>query len=173
MAPWEPSMSTEFREANPLHRFMRRLGGLYPVSMLFSVILHPLDKLLYRLSRGRWTVTTVLAGLPLILLTTTGAKTGKSRTLPVFGLPHGDRLAGVGSNYGKPHHPAWYHNLRAHPDATVAVIGGPTRIVHARPATEEERKEIWEMALRTYPGWAGYERRCVNRVFPVLVLEPA
>jgi deazaflavin-dependent oxidoreductase (nitroreductase family) len=165
-------LSTEFREANAFHRMMHRIVGLYVVSMPFSVILDRLDKLLYRLSRGRWTVSSVLAGLPLILLTTTGAKSGKPRRLPVLGLPYDDRLAVVGSNWGKSHHPAWSHNLWAHPEATVAVVGGSTWVVRARPATEQERKEIWEIAVRTYPGWAGYERRCISRAFPVFVLDP-
>jgi deazaflavin-dependent oxidoreductase (nitroreductase family) len=58
-----------------------------------------------------------VSGLPVVMLTTTGAKTGRQRTRPVLGIPDGERLILVGSNFGRPHHPAWYHNLRAGPRA--------------------------------------------------------
>jgi deazaflavin-dependent oxidoreductase (nitroreductase family) len=92
------------------------------------------------------------------MLTMTGAKTGQRRTSPVLGVPDGDNLVVVASNYGQRHHPAWYHNLRAHPEATVTV-GGACRRVRAHEAVGEERERLWQRDMTVYPGRAAYERR--------------
>jgi deazaflavin-dependent oxidoreductase (nitroreductase family) len=105
------------------------------------------------------------------MLTTTGAKTGQQRTWPVLGLPDGDNLVAIASNWGQQQHPAWYHNLRAHPTATVAVGGVPRR-VQAHEAIGDERERLWRRGLEVYPGWAHYERRAANRRIPVVVLAP-
>ena len=85
---------------------------------------------------------------------------------------HEGRVVVVASNYGKPQHPAWYHNLRADPHAELVVDGLPTRVV-AHEADGAEREHLWREGLRYYPGWAAYERRAAPRRIPVLVLTPA
>jgi deazaflavin-dependent oxidoreductase (nitroreductase family) len=105
------------------------------------------------------------------MLTTTGAKTGQQSTLPVLGVPDGDNLVVIASNWGQRHHPAWYHNLCAHPTATITV-GGVSRRVRAREVVGEERERLWQRDLEVYPGRAIYERRAANRRIPVVVLAP-
>jgi deazaflavin-dependent oxidoreductase (nitroreductase family) len=105
------------------------------------------------------------------MLATTGARSGRPRTVPVLGLPTADGLAVIASNYGQEHNPAWYHNLRANPEGEVA-FGGATHRFHAREAQGDERARIWQEGLRVYPGWAHYERRATRRRISVFVLDP-
>jgi deazaflavin-dependent oxidoreductase (nitroreductase family) len=159
-----------YRDANRIQRFVRRSAAMPPMSWLNARVLHHIDRLTYRLIRGRHTVSSWLSGLPVVILITIGAKSGQERSSPVLAVPDGDNLVVVASNWGQPHHPAWYHNLRAHPTATVTV-GGVARRVQAREATGEERERLWQLDLRVYPARATYERRAARRI-PVMVLAP-
>src|SRR5690348_6570385 len=109
-------------------------------------------------------------GRTMLLLTTTGAKSGKRRTTPLVYLADGDRLLIFASKGGAPTNPDWYHNLVAHPDATVE-IGTETKSVRARVAAGDERTRIWETQKERYPGFAEYERN-TDREIPVVILEP-
>jgi deazaflavin-dependent oxidoreductase (nitroreductase family) len=110
-------------------------------------------------------------GAPLLLLHTTGAKTGASRVSPVMYRADGDRLVIFASKGGAPTNPDWYHNLRANPE-TVVEVGSETRKVIARVAEGEERERLWEAHKRAFPGFADYERRTARQI-PVVILEPA
>ena len=114
-----------YREATPLQRLLRWSAATAPVSWLYVRVLHHLDRLSYRLTRGRHTFSSRLARLPVVMLTTTGAKTGQQRTSPVIAVPDGDNLVVIASKWGQRQHPAWFHNLCAHPQATVTVGGAP------------------------------------------------
>ena len=102
-----------YREANPIQRVTRWSAATAPISWFSARVLHHLDRLIYRLTRGRHTLSSRVSGLPVVMLTTTGAKTGQQRTSPVLGVPDGEDLVVIASNWGQRHHPAWYHNLRA------------------------------------------------------------
>ena len=93
-----------------------------------------LDRTLYKLSQGRITVSSSIAGLPLVMLTTTGAKSGQPRTVPLIGIPDGGDIVLIASNWGGASHPAWAFYLRLHPDVTVAFYGQP-----AKPGTFAEK----------------------------------
>jgi deazaflavin-dependent oxidoreductase (nitroreductase family) len=160
-----------YADANPLQRGLRRLASSGPGSFVFARVLHHLDRPIYRATRGRHTLTSLLAGLPIVVLTTTGARSGRSSSVPLVGLPTPAGVAVVASNYGQRHHPAWYHNLRADPSAEVAVDGARTR-VRAVEVEGEQRAAIWQQGLKIYPGWATYEKRASNRRIAVFVLEP-
>lgn len=108
-------------------------------------------------------------GRPLLLLHHTGAKTGTERVNPLVYLPMGDDFAVFGSKAGADTNPAWYHNLRAHPDTTIEV-GTETLPVHARVAESAERERIWEEQKRENPNFAEYEQK-TTRPIPVVVLE--
>jgi deazaflavin-dependent oxidoreductase (nitroreductase family) len=110
-------------------------------------------------------------GAPLLLLHTTGARTGAERVNPMMYLADGDRLAVFASKAGAPTNPDWYHNLLANPRVTVEV-GSQTRHVVARVADGEERHRLWEEQKRNYPGFADYESK-TDRQIPVVILEPA
>jgi len=107
---------------------------------------------------------------PLLLLHTTGARTGLERVNPLMYLDQGGPVAIFASKAGADSNPDWYHNLRAHPDVT-AEIGTETRRFRARVMTGEERDRIWEMQKKAYPRFADYEKR-TDRQIPVVVLEP-
>src|SRR5205814_1748077 len=99
-----------------------------------------------------------------------GAKSGTERTTPLVYLDDGDDFVIVASKGGHPRHPAWFHNLRAHPDTTIQV--GSRRIpVTARVATDAERQRLWPAVVRLYSGYEGYQKR-TDRKIPLVVLEP-
>ncbi|MET4612332.1 deazaflavin-dependent oxidoreductase (nitroreductase family) [Rhodococcus sp. PvR044] len=166
------SGSSRYRDVNPLYRAMRDLAGTKPMAWFFARTLHHVDGPVYRLTKGRNTLTTLLTGLPLVMLTTTGAKSGANRTVPLVGMPDGDRIVVIASNYGQHSNPAWYFNLRKHPEATVTVAGGEPRQVVAYEAEGEERERLWRMDLEVYPSRAAYKERATDRRIPVMVLEP-
>jgi deazaflavin-dependent oxidoreductase (nitroreductase family) len=105
------------------------------------------------------------------MLTTTGARSGRPRSVPVLGLPAEGGVAVAASDFGAGCHPGWYHNLRADPNATVAVDGTLER-VRAVEAEGERRDEIVRDGLRIYPGFSQYMRRAANRRIAIFVLEP-
>lgn len=110
------------------------------------------------------------AGAPMLLLHTTGAKSGLERVNPMMYQDlGGGRIAVFASKAGADSDPDWYRNLVAHPDVT-AEIGTGTRSFHARTAGDE-REEIWTKQKLDYPGFAGYEE-LTTRVIPVVILEP-
>jgi deazaflavin-dependent oxidoreductase (nitroreductase family) len=133
--------------------------------------LHHLDRLTHRITGHRTTSTAVLAGLPVVMLTTTGAKSGLTRTVPLIGVPHRTDIAVIASNYGQAHHPAWCHNLRANPHAVVEIEGVEHQVV-AEELTGAEREEVWRRGLRIYPGWAAYAQRAAHRNIAVFLLRP-
>lgn len=133
----------------------------------------PLDRAVLRLTGGRQTMTGLLTGLPTVTLTTMGARSGKRRTIVLVGLPAGSDVILIASNWGQNHHPAWYHNLCANPQALLAIAGEPPRPYIAREAVGAERQQFWELAVNAYSGYARYARHAAPRKIPVLVLSPA
>jgi len=104
---------------------------------------------------------------PVLLLTTTGRRSGKARTVPVMYVP-GEEPVLVASNGGSPSHPAWYLNLLADPRALIELEGERTSVV-ARTVTGTERERLWRRAVEVYPAYADYQRR-TERALPVVVL---
>ena len=121
----------------------------------------------FRANKGQ--VGGVWEGRPLLLLTTTGAKSGQPRTTPVMYLREGDRPFIFASKGGAPTHPDWYHNLLTHPDVTVA-IGDQTYQASAKPVTGEERDQIYARWAKRYPQFREYQER-TSRIIPVIELE--
>jgi deazaflavin-dependent oxidoreductase (nitroreductase family) len=160
-----------YDDANGVQRILRRFAASGPGSWLFARVLHHIDRPVHRLTRGRYTFASLLSGIPVVMLTTTGARSGRDRTVPVLGIPAEGGLAIIASNFGQSRHPAWYHNLRAHPEADV-VVDRAHRRVRAVEAEGERRREIWAQGLRVYPGFGEYERRASHRRIIVFVLEP-
>lgn len=112
------------------------------------------------------------AGMPVLELTTTGRKSGKPRSCMLTSpLQVGDVHVIVASRGGDDHHPAWFLNLRAHPEVQVSIGGGPTQARRARVATAEERAEMWPRITDKYRNYAGYQAR-TSREIPLVLLEP-
>jgi deazaflavin-dependent oxidoreductase (nitroreductase family) len=121
----------------------------------------------FRANEGR--VGGPFEGATLLLLHTTGAKTGKERVNPVAYQAVGDDVAIFASKGGAPHNPDWFHNLTANPDVTVE-IGTETRPMRARVAEGDERERIWTKQKQLMPGFAGYEAKTTRQI-PVIILE--
>ncbi|MFI1797460.1 nitroreductase family deazaflavin-dependent oxidoreductase [Streptomyces sp. NPDC020379] len=123
---------------------------------------------LYESSGG--TQGTTMRGMPVVVLTTLGAKSGKIRKTPLMRVEHDGRYAVVASLGGAPKHPVWYHNIVA--DPRVELQDGPVRQdMTAREVTGEEKARWWERAVAAYPDYADYQKK-TEREIPVLVLEP-
>ncbi len=146
------------------------LLGTRPAAWLFSRTLPTIDKFFFRITGGRFLPSAVLAGLPIILLTTTGAKSGQPRYTPLVGIPDGKNYIVIASNFGQTHHPAWYFNLRANPVVTVTFRGKTMQFV-ARQAEGTERDACWNKALYYYKSYNAYKARA-EREIPVFILEP-
>ena len=123
---------------------------------------------LYRVSGGR--LLGRLVGMNVLLLTTTGAKSGVSRTTALTYLEAAGAYVVIGSFLGEPRHPAWVHNLRANPRGTVQ-LGARRIAVRAREARGEERARLWAQLVALQPDYRAYESR-TDREIPVVVLEP-
>ena len=122
---------------------------------------------MYRLTNGR--LGGRLLGMPVLLLTTTGRRSGERRTVPLTYFEDGDALLVVGSKGGSPRHPDWYLNLVADPDAEIQV-GGERRRVRGRTATTEEAERLWPMVLERAPVYGKYRAK-TSREIPLVLLE--
>ena len=122
---------------------------------------------LYRLTGG--VIGGKMGGRSLLLLTTTGRKSGKARVTPLLYIPDSNRYVLAASNYGGDTHPQWYRNLLAHPQASVQ-IGKQIIAVTAQTASAEERPRLWALFTR-FSNFAAYERK-TKREIPVVILTP-
>jgi deazaflavin-dependent oxidoreductase (nitroreductase family) len=122
----------------------------------------------FRANEGR--VGGPYQGAPMVVLHTTGARSGEERVIPLVYQPVNGSIAIFGSKAGSPKHPAWYLNLVANPSATVEV-GTETYPVTARIAEGQEREDIWTRQKQLMPGFADYEAKTGGRQIPVVILE--
>jgi deazaflavin-dependent oxidoreductase (nitroreductase family) len=109
-------------------------------------------------------------GTSVLILTTTGHRSGQTRSTPLIYGTHGDDYLVVASKGGAPDHPAWYRNLKAEPEVEVQVRGDSFR-AQARTATAEERAELWSTMTERWPAYDEYQTK-TDREIPVVVLEP-
>lgn len=139
---------------------------------MFSRLLPRVDPLVLKLTRGHKTLSSVLAGFPEVAVTTIGAKSGKPRQRVLVYIRDPDNphvFALVASNFGAPHNPAWYYNLKANPRAT-CTLGGETAEYIAHEARGDEYAKFWRRAAETYGGYSLYQERCGPRHIPILVM---
>jgi deazaflavin-dependent oxidoreductase (nitroreductase family) len=122
----------------------------------------------YRLSRGRF--LSRVAGMPVLLLTTTGRRSGKARTTPLTFFRDGADLVVIASNGGADQPPDWSLNLRQNPHAVVK-IGTDELTVQARTPSAEQRERLWVGITATYSGYARYQKKTARQI-PVLILTP-
>jgi deazaflavin-dependent oxidoreductase (nitroreductase family) len=155
-----------------LHSLIQNLAASAPVSWLLAHVLRLLDRLTLKLSGGRATLTSILAGVPVVWVTTVGARSGQPRTRPLLTIhdpEHPGRCALIASNFGQHRFPAWYYNLKKNPRATCA-LGSESAPFIAHEATGEEYERFWRYATVTYFGYARYKQRAGRRI-PIMVLE--
>ena len=158
-----------FENANRFQKAMRTFASSKVGVVLFRPTGHRLDKLVSRLTGGKRTFAGIVTGIPTVILTTTGARSGAPRSVAVAAVPHAEGMGVIASNWGGTKHPAWYHNLKANPECTVSAEG-ETWAAIARPATDAERDQIWAKGLQLYPGWRKYEARAGDRRIEAFVL---
>ena len=151
--PPRPFTKTEVAIANPIIKWMSRVNTWA-----------------YRATNGRLGGT-FRGGAPVMLLTTTGRKSGKLFTLPLLYLRDGDRIVTVASKGGMDHHPLWYKNLAADPNVDVQ-IGADLRRMRAHTASPAEKAALWPRLVAMYPDYAQYQKR-TTRDIPVVILTPA
>ncbi len=145
------------------HRLARTsLGRWYGIH-----VAAPVDSFLLRRTGGR---VRLVGPLPTATLATTGAKSGQRRENPVVYFHDGQDVVLIASSFGRDRHPAWYHNLRAHPDVTLNGLS----FVAAEVTEPDELERLYGLAVRVYPGYADYRVRtaAVGRRIPVLRLTP-
>ncbi len=141
-----------------------RVGG-----WLFINVFPVIDRWLIPRTHGRLKVA---VGQPILLLHTRGAKSGQDRASPLLYTPHENGFIILASKAGAAHHPAWYHNIRAHPESVTVELGGRMIAVRPRFVDEPERSELWRRANDNYNGYETYEQRAGGRIIPVVLLEP-
>lgn len=155
---------------NKFQKLLHNVFMMRTVSAILAVILHRLDILVLKFSKGRYTVAQ-LSGLPVIQITTLGAKTGRSHSMPLVGVFDENKIALIGSNFGKKSNPGWYYNLKANPHCKVLKNGVEEHYV-AREAFDAEREIFWDMAVSIYAGYELYRIRATHRIIPIILLEP-
>lgn len=158
------------KKPNTFQRLIHRFLMQRPVTAFLARYLHIMDNLLMKLSGGKLTVTEIV-GLPIIQLTTIGAKTGQPRTIPLVSFVDGEKIALIGSNFGQTHNPGWYYNLKKDPNCSV-MFKGHTAQYLAREAHDSERARYLQEAVSWYAGYEKYKERASHRHIPVMLLEP-
>jgi deazaflavin-dependent oxidoreductase (nitroreductase family) len=139
-----------------------RIGAIPWMPRLLPQIMW-VDKLLQRLTRGRLTLLDI-AGLPNLMLTVIGRKSGLPRETPLLCVPDGDDILIAGSNFGSDKQPVWVVNIQANPEVTVRFRGRTRPMVARRLDDDQEREAAWEHMLKTWPNFAVYEQRTNRRI---------
>jgi deazaflavin-dependent oxidoreductase (nitroreductase family) len=173
--PWPGSIPAVIeRSDNLVRRFMRWTGSLRLVSLFYARTLHHLDRAVFRLSGGRATFSAWAAGLPVVMLETTGARSGQLRTLPVVAFPEDEDLVVVASNLGQTRHPGWYYNLKANPRGRVT-RNGVARDIEATVVTDPvELQRLFAQISRSVVVFGASRRHTdrIGREIPIVRLRP-
>lgn len=157
-----------------LQASLQNIGSTRPGALFFSKLQPKIDRFLMKLTSGKINLTSLLSGLPVVLLTSKGAKSGLLRTTPLMGLqdPSGTgKIALIASNYGQGNHPAWYYNLKSNPLVTCTIDGKEARYI-AYQAQGQEYIHYWQAATDLYLGFAQYQIRAGERHIPIMILDP-
>lgn len=163
-------LSYVYPRPNVFHRAMQAFAATRAGAWMFSMTLARADRILSKLSNGRVTVPEVMARLPVLVLTSTGRKTGQPRQTHLIAVPFRDTLALLGTNFGQARTPTWVLNLEADPRAAVT-HRGITREVRARPATDAERNQVLSNSSSVYAGYVKYKQRITGRRLRIFILE--
>lgn len=159
------------RRYNLFHRVVQAVTSTAWGAKAMSFMMHHFDRRVYQWTNGRATLGGILSGLPVIMVTTTGAKTGQPRTVPLLCIPDEEGVFSlIASNWGQKNYPAWYYNLKANLRAKCKIDG----VEHEYAATEAEGEEYerwWKLAEQVYVGYPKYEARTSHRRIPIMVMR--
>jgi deazaflavin-dependent oxidoreductase (nitroreductase family) len=161
-------MTPQRRHLSLYTRALESFGRTAAGGWYLKKIAPRIDPPLLRLTGGR---ASSVYPVPVMLLTTTGAKSGQPRSLPLLYVTDGDRLILMASNYGKKSHPAWYRNLTANPEVQVLAGKRSGTYVASQITDPAERHRAWEMAVDVYAGYGDYEKTAGDRTIPLICLE--
>ena len=157
---------------SPFHASVQKMASTAAGSWFLGRVLRYLDRITILLSGGRTTLTIMLSGLRVAMVTTTGARTGRLRTQPLAPIrdPRApERFALIASNWGQHRFPSWYYNLKKNPRANCGLDGRTASYV-AHEAAGEEYDLFWNCAADTYIGFRLYQQRAGRRI-PIMVME--
>ena len=163
---------THQRELTARERFAEnfaksKFGGWFAIT-----VANRIDRGLMRASGNRVNLFGAVApSVPVGVLTSTGAKSGKTRKTPLLYVPHEGNVLLIASKAGAVKNPSWYYNLKANPDVSFAGRGEKGDYV-AREATGRERTKLWTVVNDVYDGYDTYQERAGDRKIPVMILEP-
>ena len=163
-------LGCRYPERNAVRRGVVRIAATRSVSWFSARVLPILDRQVLRFTGGRTSLSEIAAGTPVIILTTRGARSGEPRTSHLLGVPVGDTLAVIGTNFAEPRTPSWVHNLLVDPRATVSYRQSRI-VVTAREVAGAEYEQIFAAAALLYPGYGAYRTRLSDRVPRVFVLR--
>ena len=159
------------KERNWVQKTLLKFTSSKLGARIASRVLHPVDKAILKLSKNRSSLTSILSGIPVVVLTTIGAKSGIPRTVPLLGVIKGEDVVLMASNWGQARHPSWYYNLKANPEAQLFIHEKTGKYI-ARDATDVERETYWAEAVKMYAGYAEYKKRISTREIPMFILSP-
>lgn len=144
-------------------RMVQKVSSTRGFAKVAPHVIPALDRAVHRLTGGRYLLSTRM--LPGVILTTTGARSGLPRRTPLACMPEDDGTSWllVGSNFGRPGHPAWSHNLLAHPEAVISWKGRDVPVT-ARLLTGQERARAWTALLEFWPPYATYQARVTREI---------
>lgn len=164
------SLGYDVRPQTGLRRRFSEVASNEVMSALIARTAMPLDRAMRRATQGRSTATALMAGFPVLWVTTTGAKSRMPREVPLLGIPTPARnLALLGTSFGSERTPGWVHNLLAHPKA-VAEWRDNRADVTAVPLEPEQQEPIWKTAIAVYPNYADYREKAAHRAIRVFEL---
>ncbi len=154
------------------HSSIHRLASSRPGAWLFARMMRHVDHAVLKLSNNKATLTSLLTQLPVVMLTSTGAKSGLPRQAPLLGIQNEanpNQIAVIASNFGQSHYPGWYYNLKANPQAT-CLFNDRSGDYISYEAEGDEYDKFWQLAVDTYMGYPHYKKRIGNRHIPIMVL---
>jgi deazaflavin-dependent oxidoreductase (nitroreductase family) len=156
-------------QPNRLQKFLQFIPKSKLGTWCSARTLHHFDRPVLRLTHGRYSMTALMSGLPVVAVTTIGAKSGQPRSLPLIAIPDGENIILIASNFGQHHQPAWYYNLRAHPEEQLTYEGKTVNYL-AHETAGAERDRCWQRAVALYSGYALYKERAGQRQIGVFWL---
>jgi deazaflavin-dependent oxidoreductase (nitroreductase family) len=168
--PLADDLGYRVRRPHAFQRLVQSFASTRPGAWFFSKVLHHLDDLVVKVSKGRTSAPEVLAGLPVVDVTSIGRKSGLPRRSHLIAVPIDGTLALLGTNFGQPSTPAWVLNLEANPRATVT-YRRRTLEATARPATDDERARVLAGSAQVYGGYLKYQQRITGRRLRIFMLE--
>ena len=154
---------------NAFQKLLHRIFMLRPVTEFFATRVNGIDHSIFRLTKGKHTGSEIM-GWNIVQLTTIGAKSGERRTISLAAFFDEGKIVIVASSFGWKHNPAWYYNLKAHPECQVEGYER-TGTYMARETSGEKYDKYWQLAVSYYEGYEKYKEHA-GRKIPVMLLEP-